>query len=433
MSADADTLAVVLERARSDGPDGEPFRRLVDDAATPPAWIDWASLARGQEVFVRYAGAAELSLLHLSLIGGFGAPKINKVLMATGYLANRNTNRRLFETNQMIVDCLPPGSMEPLVGGGWLSCMRVRFLHARVRERLLRTDRWDRAAWGVPINQEDMVATLLSFHYNVLFAIQRIGVPLSERELSDYSHLWRYIGHVMGIRDEHNPCDSFPRSKAMLESLVMHIVEPDATSEYLSHHVIRSLELKKPSQWSFEAHAQMARMFMGDELADRLKLPASRYYYVLHSVTFAVLRVLAFVSHAPGLSRHVLAINLHGLQEMTSLGLDHRPPSYALTHAPSDDNLVRNEDAARRKGQGQLDPKHGLDPHATDAAAWTNSRSLVVRVLSLLGSPALWAPATGAVIVGANALLLFALVYRLGALRRLLQRAWSGRQRAARA
>ena len=419
-----DAWAAVLERAPTDAPDG-PFRRFYDEVTTVPAWVDWDAIARGQEVFVRYAGAAELALLHLSLVGGFGAPKINKVLMATGYLASKQTYRRLFETNQMIVDCLPRGSLTPLVGDGWKACVRVRFMHTKVRHRLLRSERWQRDAWGVPINQEDMAATALSFQYNVLFAIQHIGINLSDQEMRDYTHLWRYIGHLMGILPEYNPCDSYARSKAALESIIMHVIDPDDTSEYLSHHVIRSLELKRPTRWSFEAHAQMARLFMGDELADKLKLPASRYYNFLHHVTFAVLRGMAFVSHLPVLRSALLSMNLAGLQEITRLGLENRAASFQVTHAPSADKLAEHEDAAKRKRAGLLDKYHGVDTSEGNGAVWTQSRSLAARLFSVLGTPGFWPPAAGAAIVLANLVVFIAFVYGFNVtaiLRRLLNR-----------
>lgn len=51
-----------------------------------PDWVDWEQLQRGQEVFIVFAPAAALSLYYLSLVGGFSAPLITRVLRATAYL-----------------------------------------------------------------------------------------------------------------------------------------------------------------------------------------------------------------------------------------------------------------------------------------------------------------------------------------------------------
>ena len=52
-------------------------------------------------------------LLHLSLIGGFSAPKIDKVLTSTGYLtkAGPGAYRRVLETYQMVAHCLTVGGL----------------------------------------------------------------------------------------------------------------------------------------------------------------------------------------------------------------------------------------------------------------------------------------------------------------------------------
>ena len=113
------------------------------------------------------------------------------VLTSTGYLNNKHTFRRLFETTQMITDCLEAGSLEP--GAiGWRSCVRVRMLHAKVRQRLRKLSTWREQEWGVPINQEDMCATQLSFCFNVILGLKHMGVHVSKQESQDYLHMWRY-------------------------------------------------------------------------------------------------------------------------------------------------------------------------------------------------------------------------------------------------
>lgn len=185
------------------------------------------------------------------------------VLTSTGYLANKNTYRRLFETNQMVVDCLEKGAMQPLTGKGWNSCARVRFLHCKVRTRLQRSQRWNTAEWGVPINQEDMAVTVLAFQYNVLLVIELLKIPLTAQEREDYTHLWRYIGYLMGVLDEYNACTSYARSRAYLESIVMHLIDPDETSRYLANHVINAVTDRPPAWWNHAMHASLARILMG--------------------------------------------------------------------------------------------------------------------------------------------------------------------------
>ena len=206
-----------------------------------PAWVDWEQVRRGQKVFIRDLPACGISLYYLSLVGGFSAPLITKVLRATGYLTSgrKQVVRRLADTSQMIFECLMPDSLFPH-NKGWLSVLRVRFLHGLVRWRLKARPYWNEKEWGVPINQEDMSATLLAFSYNVLVGIELVlGKPLNREDQECYIHLWRYIGWLIGVDDKHNPCTSVDRAKATLESIVMHILEPDEDSRAVAFHLLQ--------------------------------------------------------------------------------------------------------------------------------------------------------------------------------------------------
>ena len=67
----------------------------------------------------------------------------------------------------------------------------------------------------------------------MLIGIELIsGSPLPPSEQEDYLHLWRYIGHVIGVEPPHNPCRSVAAAKAILESIILHVLKPDGTYTY---------------------------------------------------------------------------------------------------------------------------------------------------------------------------------------------------------
>jgi hypothetical protein len=244
-----------------------------------PDWVDWAQLARGQDVFLVHAPAAALSLYYLSLVGGFSAPLITRVLRATAYLTAPPTQvmRRLVDTGAMVAACVTGGAEALYPGGaGWVAALQVRVLHAKVRQRLNGRKYWQRDAWGVPINQEDLGATLLAFSYNVLVGIELVGgKPLPQQQQEDYLALWRYVGWLLGVEsDVLDPCRSTSRSKAMLESVVMHLLEPDAHSVAVAHHL-----LKAPGARAWGYRAVLCRRFLGNPLADALQLPVPTSWY----------------------------------------------------------------------------------------------------------------------------------------------------------
>ena len=132
---------------------------------------------------------------------------------------------------------------------------------------------WDVRENGVPINQEDMMGTLLSFSTNVLETIEKIGSPfLTRREKEAYLHLWRYIGYLIGVQEDVNPCTSIERAQGALESVVLHLLHPNERSKTLANHVLRAVSYRPPTDFSPQLHAQIARGLLGEELSDALQI-----------------------------------------------------------------------------------------------------------------------------------------------------------------
>ena len=115
--------------------------------------------------------------------------------------------RRLYETTQFVLALtdadLQTGrdaSGRVTVPVGLMDVLGVRLLHASVRVRLLasvgKEGGWDTAAWGVPINQEDLAATALSFSVLMLMGMERVGLSRDWSASSDFLYLWKVVGYV---------------------------------------------------------------------------------------------------------------------------------------------------------------------------------------------------------------------------------------------
>ena len=55
-------------------------------------------------------------------------------------------------------------------------------------------------SWGRPVNQEDLAGTMLTFTTVVIDAFRRSGVEFASSGAEDFLHLWRVIGHFLGVR-----------------------------------------------------------------------------------------------------------------------------------------------------------------------------------------------------------------------------------------
>lgn len=69
-----------------------------------PSWLDWDLLKHGQHIFLKHSAPAVMGLYYVSLVGGFSAPKITKVLDATSYMTKdtERTFRRMYVCIQYI-------------------------------------------------------------------------------------------------------------------------------------------------------------------------------------------------------------------------------------------------------------------------------------------------------------------------------------------
>jgi hypothetical protein len=111
-------------------------------------------------------------------------------------------------------------------GPGYITIKKVRLLHASMRYMLRhpgvfkpagnpsglpmslaevnarRTDAWDTAGFGLPVNQEDLAYTLLTFGYAIPNGLEKWGWKFTAEEKHAFLHLWRLTGHVIGVEDE---------------------------------------------------------------------------------------------------------------------------------------------------------------------------------------------------------------------------------------
>ncbi|KZF19996.1 hypothetical protein L228DRAFT_33364 [Xylona heveae TC161] len=274
-----DLYALLRDNAESD----KSLGKLWNQVHAIPDWVDWAQVARGQEVFYRYGGAALTGLAFQSLLGGMGATRVVETLARTGGFSTRVARRRLYETTQYVLQCTT--SLEAIQPGGvgHISTIRVRLLHAAVRKRIMRLrksrpDYYDVENWGIPINDLDCIATIETFSSNLIWlSFPRMGLYLREQEIEDYIALWRLIAWYSGTPTF--PFESASKAKAVMESYQIAEIDPTETSKILANNIIKSLADQPPAYASKYYLYANARWLNGKELSDRLGLEHPSLYY----------------------------------------------------------------------------------------------------------------------------------------------------------
>jgi len=182
----------------------------ASDAALPE--LDRQRIVAGEQVFELHGPEVLMTLCCYSLPASYTARKGVQVLAQTGRLES-HPKRRLIETTQMVVDVMSKDGLEIGAhalehGKGIRSAQKVRLMHAAIRTMILAKDgeRW-LAAYDVPINQEDLAGTLMTFSQIVLDGLERLGAPIDEGQRRSYLYSWSAIGRIMGIREELIPAD----------------------------------------------------------------------------------------------------------------------------------------------------------------------------------------------------------------------------------
>lgn len=200
-----------------------------------PSMVDVESVTRANTVFERYGREIGAVLLLSSLPQAYAASWGVRPLAATASLAS-HPRRRIRGTMQFLVVMATGASdrrsaqhrwhisreaetpFDPRHGEAIRTALRLRLLHHAVRTTLTsETNRAKQACqdaagpqpdplpeiWGpgasVPLNQEDQLATLLTFTTTVFRGLERLGIVLTEEEQAAHLALWDAIGELMGI------------------------------------------------------------------------------------------------------------------------------------------------------------------------------------------------------------------------------------------
>ena len=251
-----------------------PLKAFLHDAALPFR-VDPAILARGQRVFADHGPEILLTLGCYSLPAAYAANDGVRVLAQTDYLESHPA-RRLAETAQMIVDVMRPGGLDP-DGRGVRSARKVRLMHAAIRRLILAREApaWDTAALGVPINQEDLAGTLMTFAFVPLDGLRQLGVRLAAEDRDAWIRTWGAVGALMGIED-----DLIPRTFEEADWLTRAIHatqirtdEPNPDGQRMTRALVDMFDEHLPGRLLDFAPPSLMRLFLPRDVSDALAVP----------------------------------------------------------------------------------------------------------------------------------------------------------------
>lgn len=243
-------------------------RQYFDSVVLDPREV--ALAAHGERFFALHGPEIMLVLCCRSLPFDYANAHAVQVLFQTGFLAKR-PNLRVAQTAQMIVDVMAPGGLSP-DGRGLRSAQKVRLMHAAVRRMILADPNvaWDVEQLGVPINQADLLYTLLSFTIVVLEGLERLELDVLPIQAQAYLDAWRIVGRIMGLDPEHIP-ETVAEAKQLTATLQRRQHAPSEAgrqmTQALSELVGDVLGPLRSFRWS------LLRYLCGRELSSTVGIP----------------------------------------------------------------------------------------------------------------------------------------------------------------
>ena len=280
------------------------------DSGPPPSWVRPDLVAQGQELFCEWSLDIVTALFCASLPFAYAAAQGVEVLERTSQLADPGTiARRIAETGQMLLDIGEPGA---LARGhrSYHAVRTVRLLHAVIRARLTLTPsradtpspeaNWDSQAFGVPINQEDLLGTLLSFTTVVFRAFDHMGLPLDAQAQESYLALWSAVADLLGVESAESvlrPADA----EALTDVIAATLHRRSVAGRHLMEVLMAEMEISMP--WGLRKLPRtLVRHLGGDVLADLLSVEPAAWWGALLP---ALARLNRLTLHVP-LGRSIL-------------------------------------------------------------------------------------------------------------------------------
>ncbi|NVB41515.1 DUF2236 domain-containing protein [Pseudenhygromyxa sp. WMMC2535] len=269
----------LLTRAIEDGiervPEApEPLVALFAALDRRPAWVDDAKLELATEVAGRVGMSGLQVLSCVSLTGGYRSSAANKPIALTGALESM-AYRRLAETSKFVLELYDSPTLAR-DSAGFRAAVMVRALHALVRARLRADPRWRAEDWGLPINQADMLGTNMLFSTVFVLGLRALGHVITGREADALVHFWRYVGYLMGIREDLLPEDFDAACQLVCLSLA---TQPpsDEDSRALAQALL-SVPLSpglgaSGQRLELAWRASFSRLMLGERECDELGLP----------------------------------------------------------------------------------------------------------------------------------------------------------------
>ena len=249
---------------------------FFEDAEKLPEWLDYADFAPGVRMFHRNSSVILAAFVAGVLIEGF-TTNIAKSFFITGRVRDQG-RRRLGQNNRHMTEIFLPGGLYRH-GDGWKLSVRIRIVHAQIRQLLLNSDEWEYENWGLPVSGAHLGYAVSAFSARLLKHMKTLGAKYNDAEYASFMAVWRYTGYLMGIPESILFHDG---DEALRLYDIGHMCEPEVPIEsiVMAHSLVNSAPLiagkTEPADRQHLAQYvyRVSRGLIGKQQANELMYPS---------------------------------------------------------------------------------------------------------------------------------------------------------------
>ena len=193
------------------------------------------------------------------------------------------------QNNRHQLEIFLPNALERH-GEGWKLTVRVRLVHAQIRQLVRAQADWDVKAWGMPISAAHLALANTCFSTRVLKHVKNLlNIRLNVKQRRSFLHTWHYVGYLMGV-----PEALLTSNQKEIDELykVALMCEPPPSNESIvmanalinSSAKISKLGDQEGKQLIHNVY-KVSRALVGDKLADQLHYPPTKKFGVFSPVS----------------------------------------------------------------------------------------------------------------------------------------------------
>ncbi len=255
-------------------------RTFFETQSAPPTDLDEARIIRGQRVFVDFGPEITLMLYFKSLPTTYLDWRLSETLGITGRLDDTRKwpevfSRRVGETAQFLLDVMTPGSLRQ-GKQGISTTLKVRLVHASIRQFVGHSAAYKPQEWQTPINQEDLAYTLLTFGLTMVQGLRQMNLKLSVQQAEDFYYAWKLVGHYLGIDHKMIP-DDLADAEAQQQAMFARLVGSTESNNSITKALLDfARETMLPTDLLDNSPEFLLRYYMGDAFANTLGVQAKK-------------------------------------------------------------------------------------------------------------------------------------------------------------